>query len=244
MDAQFGQRGGTGIAENLRMVREKIRRAAAAAGRSPDDVQLIAVSKTFPVDAIREAAAAGQTCFGENRVQEAEPKIGQFGGGQRLEWHLVGHLQSNKARKACELFDVIHSLDSVRLAHRVSQCCLELNRNISLLLQVDLGNEATKSGANPAEVPGIVEAVSALGGIRLDGLMTLPPFFENPEETRPYFSRLRRLLEAVEAERPGCLGRRQLSMGMSHDFEIAVQEGSTMVRIGTSIFGARTYDRA
>jgi PLP dependent protein len=230
----------TEIAENLREVRERIARAAAAAGRSGDDVKLIAVSKTFPVMAISEAISASQTCFGENRVQEAEPKICHFRSAHRLEWHLVGHLQSNKARRACELFDVIHSLDSIRLAQRLSQACLELNKRISLLLQVDLGYEETKSGADLAQVRGIIEAVSRLDEIRLDGLMTLPPFFENPEQTRPYFSQLRELLETLEAEQPGCLGRRQLSMGMSQDFEIAIQEGSTVVRIGTSIFGART----
>jgi hypothetical protein len=235
--------GGTVVADNLNRVREKIRRAACAAGRSPDDVKLVAVSKTFPVGSIIEAAAAGQNCFGENRVQEAEPKIAHFLGAQRFEWHLVGHLQSNKVRKACELFDVIHSLDSVRLAQRISQVCLELNKPVSLLLQVDLGHEETKSGADPAQVRGIIEAISGLGGIRLDGLMTLPPFFEDSEQTRPYFSRLRELLQTLEAEKPGCLGQRQLSMGMSHDFEIAIQEGSTMVRIGTGIFGARTYGR-
>jgi pyridoxal phosphate enzyme (YggS family) len=231
----------TEIAENLRDVRERIARAATAAGRSPDEVQLVAVSKTFPVASISEAISAGQTCFGENRVQEAEPKIRHFHGEHRVEWHLVGHLQSNKARKACELFDVIHSLDSIRLAQRISQACLELNKNISLLLQVDLGREETKSGADPEQVRGIIEAVSTLNGIRLDGLMTLPPLFDDPERTRPYFSQLRELLHTLEAERPGCLGRRHLSMGMSHDFETAIQEGATMVRIGTSIFGARTY---
>ena len=231
------------IERNLREIRERIERAARAAGRSPEGVQLVAVSKTFPVESISSAISAGQTCFGENRVQEAEPKIRALCDLHRLEWHLVGHLQSNKARKACELFDVIHSLDGIRLAEKLSQACLEIGRQISVLLQVDLGDEETKFGADPAQVRGIVETVSDLKGIRLDGLMTMPPFFEDPRQARAYFARLRELLESLESERPGCLGRRHLSMGMSHDFEVAIQEGATMVRIGTSIFGARAYGR-
>jgi hypothetical protein len=231
----------TEIARNLEEIHERIAGAAVSAGRSPESVKLIAVCKTFPIDAIAEAVSAGQSCFGENRIQEAEPKISHFRSRQPLEWHLVGHLQSNKARKACELFDFVHSVDSTRLAERISQACLELGRQVSVLIQVDLGHEETKFGANQAQVRNVVETVSKLKGIRLNGLMTIPPFFENPEQARPCFSQLRELLETLESEQPGCLGQRQLSMGMSHDFEIAIREGATMVRIGTSIFGARTY---
>ncbi len=241
MDTRNGQQRDTEIAANLRVVRERIARAAMLAGRSPEDVKLIAISKTFPAESISCAIAADQTCFGENRVQEAEPKIRNLRSSRALEWHLVGHLQSNKTRKACELFDVIHSVDSVRLAQRLSQDCLEIGRRISILLQVDLGNEETKFGADPARIREIVAAASHLGGIRLDGLMTLPPFFHDPEQTRPYFLCLRELLQTLESQQPGCLGMRQLSMGMSHDFEVAIQEGATMIRVGTSIFGARAH---
>ncbi len=231
----------TAIAENLAQVRSSIADAARAAGRDPEAVKLVAVSKTFPVESILDAIAAGQGCFGENRVQEAEPKICSLSPKHKLEWHLVGHLQSNKAKKACEIFDVIHSVDSARLAARLGEACRESGRTVSILLQVDLGQEETKFGADPADVRAIVEEISGLGGIRLDGLMTLPPLFEDPERVRPYFARLRELLNEMESLRPGCMGRRHLSMGMSHDFEIAIQEGATMVRIGTGIFGARTH---
>ncbi len=228
------------IQENLHRVREQIAAAEQAAGRAPASVTLIAISKTFPVEAISQAVSAGQTRFGENRVQEAEPKIGELGERYSLEWHLVGHLQSNKARKACELFDVIHSVDGARLAAKLSQACMEIGKRISVLLQVDLGHEATKFGVDPAECRAIVDEIGRLEGIRLDGLMTLPPYFDDAERARPYFADLRKLLEALESEHPGCLGQRHLSMGMSHDFEIAIQEGATMVRIGSSIFGARS----
>lgn len=229
------------IAENMLRIRARVAAAAVASGRLPEDVRIIAVSKTFPVEAISAAAGAGQIRFGENRVQEAQSKILHFRGRHSLEWHLVGHLQSNKARKASELFDVIHSVDNLNLAERISQSCLEMGKQISVLLQVDLGGEETKFGAVPAGVPELVERIAGLKGIRLDGLMTLPPLFENPELTRPYFAHLRELHEMLESANPGCLGQQQLSMGMSHDFEIAIQEGATMVRIGTSIFGARTH---
>jgi pyridoxal phosphate enzyme (YggS family) len=202
-------------------------------------VQLIAVSKTFPAQTIRTAAAAGQLRFGENRIQEAEPKIQALRGIPEIEWHLVGHLQSNKARKAAELFDVIHSLDSVKIAIRLNEFCLMAGRVRRALVQVDLGHEATKSGADPGDVRDIIAATSDLKGIRLDGLMTIPPFFEDPEQTRPYFSALRQLRDTLESEQKGCLGQGYLSMGMSHDFEVAIQEGATMVRVGTAIFGVR-----
>ena len=216
--------------------------AASACGRMPGDVTLLAVSKTFPVEAISRAAAEGLSRFGENRVQEAEGKILALRGNARLEWHLIGHLQTNKSRLAAELFDVVHSLDSVRLAEKLNQACLDLGKRLSVLLQVDLGGEETKHGAEPARLPEIIEAVSRLKGLRLDGLMTLPPYFEDPENARPYFARLRALRDRLEAGQPGCLGRKHLSMGMSHDFEVAIQEGATIVRVGTSIFGSRRYD--
>jgi pyridoxal phosphate enzyme (YggS family) len=228
------------IERNLRAVAQRIAVTAESCGRDPGEVQLIAVSKTFPAETILEATAAGQLRFGENRIQEAEPKIQALRGIQGIEWHLVGHLQSNKARRAAELFDVVHSLESVKLAVRLSESCSAAGRVLRVLLQVDLGHEATKYGAEPGEVREIVAAASRLEGIRLDGLMTIPPFFDEPEQTRPYFSALRKLRDTLESEQPGCLGKGHLSMGMSHDFEVAIQEGATMVRIGTAIFGVRS----
>lgn len=229
------------IEHNLRFVAGRIAASAESCGRDPGEVQMIAVTKTFPAQSILAAAAAGQLRFGENRIQEAEPKILALRGIFGIEWHLVGHLQSNKAKRAAELFDVVHSLDSVRLAVRLSEASFAAGKTLRVLLQVDLGDEETKYGAEPGEVRNIIAASSGLEGIRLDGLMTLPPFFDDPEKTRPYFSALRQLRDALESEHEGCLGRGHLSMGMSHDFEVAIQEGATMVRVGTAIFGERTH---
>lgn len=227
------------IAQNIRRIQERIAAAAASCGRSPDEIALLAISKTFPGEAILQAAQAGLQRFGENRVQEAEGKILDLRRTLKLEWHLVGHLQSNKAGRAVELFDMIHSLDSVKLASRISQAAIELKKTQFVLLQVDLGQEDTKFGADPRQIREIVEAVSGLRGIRLNGLMTIPPFFEDPEKSRPFYERLRRLSDALDAEQPGCLGQKHLSMGMSHDFEEAIREGATIVRVGTAIFGSR-----
>ncbi len=227
------------IAQNIKSIRERIAIAAAACGRSPEGITLLAISKTFPRELISQAIEAGVHQFGENRVQEAEGKIPSFADNQNLEWHLVGHLQSNKARRAAELFDVVQSLDSLKLAEKLSQASLELGKTLSVMLQVDLGNEETKFGADPGQVREMIEAISRLKGIHLDGLMTIPPYFEEPEQARPYFAKLRELGEALKSEKPGCLGQHHLSMGMSHDFETAIREGATIVRIGTAIFGSR-----
>ncbi len=227
------------IAHNLLRIRETISQTALACGRSPDEIILLAVSKTFPAETIARAVEAGQLRFGENRVQEAEGKINALRGGARIEWHLVGHLQTNKARRAAELFDVIHSVDSVRLAHKLNEAALALGRTLDALLEVKLGEEETKSGADRNDVRDIVAAFRGLRGLRLNGLMTIPPFFDDPNETRTYFAELRQLRDALEREEPGCLGLRHLSMGMSHDFTVAIQEGATIVRLGTVIFGER-----
>lgn len=229
------------IQRNLSDLRERIAKAAMAAGRQPVEVGLVAVSKTFPEEFVRQAMAAGQLCFGENRVQEAETKIPALRAELKLEWHLIGHLQSNKARRAAELFDVIHSVDSVKLALRLNEACRALGKVLPVLVQVDIGEEETKFGADQGEVRQIVAAASNLPGIRLNGLMTIPPFFDDPELTRPYFARLREIRDQLESESPGCLGNRHLSMGMTNDFEVAIQEGATLVRIGTAIFGARPH---
>jgi len=227
------------IAENFRKVRDRIERAAVECGRAPSEIVLLAITKTFPVETISLAIAAGQRRFGENRVQEAESKIPHLRAVPGLEWHLVGHLQSNKAPRAAQLFDAIHSVDSVKVAAKLSQSCLDMRKQVSVLLQVDLGKEPTKSGADPADAWSILESASALTGVRFDGLMTIPPYFENPELARPYFAALRELRDSLESEHTGCLGRRHLSMGMSHDFEVAIQEGATIVRLGTALFGER-----
>ena len=229
------------FATRLRQVEARIAAAATRSGRSRDEVALVAVSKTFPVETIAEAAAAGLGRFGENKVQEADPKIRFFAArpGPPLEWHLVGHLQSNKARRATELFDVIHSVDSPKLAGKLSQAATELGKQLVVLVQVDLGGETTKSGSPRDEVADLMRSIGALPGLRLDGLMTLPPFLPDPGQTRPFFRELREIAERLEARHAGCLGRRHLSMGMSHDFEVAISEGATLVRIGTALFGER-----
>ena len=227
------------IARNIQSVRDRIEQTVESCGRRAEEIILLAISKTFPREAIAKAITAGLCRFGESRVQEAETKIPYFTETEKPEWHLIGHLQSNKVRRAVELFDVIQSVDSAKLAARISQASLELGKTTRVLLQVDIGDEETKFGAPPGEVRGIVESISGLKGVRLDGLMTIPPYFENQEDVRPYFSKLRELGEKLEMEQPGCLGRRHFSMGMSHDFEAAIREGTTIVRIGTAIFGTR-----
>ncbi len=216
--------------------------AAASCGRSAEEIILLAITKTFPPELITQAVDSGLRRFGENRVQEAEKKILYFREVYSLEWHLVGHLQSNKVKRAVELFDVIHSIDTIRLAAKLNQTSLDSGKSLSILLQVDLGQEKTKSGAQLHQIRDIIVAASNYQGLRLDGLMTIPPFFEDPEETRPYFAQLRELRDSLESEMPGCLGQRHLSMGMSHDFEVAIQEGATIVRVGSAIFGERHYE--
>ncbi len=223
----------------IEKVRQAVKTAVARSNRSDDDVTLVAVSKTHPAAKVIEAIAAGQLDFGENRVQEAESKIPDVG-RNAARWHLIGHLQSNKARRAVELFDVIHSLDSVELAQRLDRICGEMNRDeFPVLIQVDLGQEAAKTGIAERDLRLVVDAVRESKQLRLMGLMTLPPFFDDPEKTRPYFKRLRELRD--ELQKNEAFGDRigDLSMGMTHDFEVAIEEGATIVRVGTAIFGDR-----
>jgi PLP dependent protein len=228
------------IARNIEEIRVKIAAAAARCGRGFNEISLLAVSKTFSGELVARAAECGIRLFGENRIQEADTKIPQLAGIPGLEWHLIGHLQANKTRRAAELFNVIHSIDSIKIASRLNQHSIESGKVLSVLIQVDLGGEETKFGADPARIRDIVSAISNFEALRLDGLMTIPPFFETPEDVRPYFSRLRDIRDALETEQPGCLGKKHLSMGMSHDFEQAIEEGATLLRIGTAIFGMRT----
>ena len=227
------------LAARLTAVRERIAAAANASGREPDEVRLIAISKTHPASVIRTLIELGAGDLGENRVQEAEEKIAEIG-RDRARWHLVGHLQANKARRAVNLFEVIHSLDSLDLAQRLDRLCAEEGREkLPVLIQVDLGHEETKSGIDESELSDLVEDLKSLTHLELIGLMTLPPFFDDTEQSRPFFRRLRELRDELGSR--GAFGDRkgELSMGMTHDFEVAIQEGATMVRIGTAIFGER-----
>jgi pyridoxal phosphate enzyme (YggS family) len=226
------------ISLRLAEVRERIAAAATSAGRDASSVRLIAVSKTFPIDAIREAFAAGQRDFGENRVQEGLQKIAQTT-DLPIRWHLLGHLQTNKARKAAPAFAMIQSVDSVELLGKLDQAAGESERTPELLIQVDLAGEATKFGATPAEVPRLLEAAAACRAARIVGLMTLPPVPDSPEDARGWFRKLREWRDRWLASGVPAPMLRELSMGMSGDFEVAVQEGATMVRVGTAIFGSR-----
>jgi pyridoxal phosphate enzyme (YggS family) len=228
------------IPRRLAEVRDRIANAAIRAGRTPDDVRLIAVSKTHPIEAVRAAADAGQRDFGENKVQEALQKIAQAT-DTVLRWHLIGHLQSNKARKAAQAVGAIHSIDSIGLLKKVDQAAGEAGRQVDVLIQVDLALEETKFGAPVSEVRSIVDAAAQCTAARLIGLMLLPPIADNPEEARPWFARLRGLRDELIAGGAPADRLRELSMGMSHDFEAAIAEGSTMVRVGTAIFGERHY---
>lgn len=225
------------IAERVLAVRDRIARAAERASRAPGEVTLVAVSKTHPAEAVRAAWAAGIRDFGENRVQEAEPKIAATADLAGIRWHLVGHLQSNKARRAAALFEVVQSIDSLDVARRLSRAAAEAGRTLRALVQVDLAGEETKFGLPERELAPTLEALQGAEGLRLEGLMLLPPFFEDPEGARPFFRRLRQLRD--EARAAGLLAGGELSMGMSHDLEPAVEEGATVVRVGTAIFGER-----
>ena len=225
------------ITANLNTVNARIAAAAAAAGRMTTDVRLVAVSKKFGPEHVAAAVAAGLQDLGENKVQEALQKQAATG-ALRVNWHLIGHLQSNKTRKAVEAFDWIHSLDSVNLLRRLDRAAADCGRSPHLLIQVDLADEATKHGAPEAEVRRILDAATTCRWITIHGLMVMPPWSRNPEATRPYFRRLRQLRDELRAAGPGSR-LDQLSMGMSHDLEVAVEEGATMVRVGTALFGPR-----
>ncbi len=226
-----------GIRENIEHVRERMARAATRVGRRPEGVKLVAVSKTFPPERIREAYEAGLRDFGENRVQEAQAKRPALA-DLDCTWHLVGHLQTNKAKPARELFRWLHSLDSARLADKLDQSAGVCAR-LAVLIEVNLGGEASKSGAAEQEVAALAEHVRSLHNLELKGLMTIPPFFEDPEKVRPFFRRLRELSERLRAA--GFRELAELSMGMSHDFEVAIEEGATIVRVGTALFGERPH---
>ncbi len=228
------------LRERFANVRKRVETAAKRCGRSPDEITLVGISKTHPAGTLSAAVSLGITDLGENRVQEAEGKILEVG-RRAARWHLVGHLQANKARRAVSLFDVIHSLDSASLAQRLDRlCAAEGREELPVFIQVDLGGEASKTGIDPRHLPELLKATASCERLRLIGLMTLPPYFENAECGRPFFKTLRELRDQLQRE--GSFGELagELSMGMSHDFEIAIEEGATMLRVGTAIFGERS----
>jgi len=217
------------IPANLERVRERIARAAERAGRKPEDVLLIGVSKVVEVERIRAAVAAGIAALGENRVQEAKAKIAEM--GRPVPWHLIGHLQTNKVKDALPLFDLIHSLDRLELAHELERRAAAQGRPVDTLVQVNIAAEASKGGFAPDEVGPALDAIAKLSHVRVRGLMVIPPEVERAEESRSWFRRLREMADKH--------GLRERSMGMSGDFEVAIEEGATMVRVGTAIFGPR-----
>jgi pyridoxal phosphate enzyme (YggS family) len=229
------------IAQNLALVRDRIAAAARRAGRQPEDIALMAVSKTFPVERIREAYDAGLRLFGENRVQEFAAKAGALRDLHNAEWHLIGHLQSNKAAKAVELFAAVDSVDSLRLAQKLNASAQQLGKKLKVLIEINVGGEAAKSGVAPEsrELEELLSVAPELEHLEFRGLMTIPPFNDDPQEARPYFRKLRDLRDQIGRGLPG-FNMRELSMGMSHDFEVAIEEGSTCVRVGTAIFGERS----
>jgi len=226
------------IRERIARVHEAIERAALRSGRKPENITLVAVSKTIGPPLIQQAVDAGINNLGENRVQEAAEKVEQVS-GPALSWHLIGHLQSNKARHAVKMFDFIHTVDSVDLAHRLDRIAGEMGRTPAVLVQLKLGDEPAKSGADPRDLPAIVEALDSARNLRLRGLMVIPPLSESANNTRGYFKRLRDVLDGLNQGRTSGRQLAELSMGMSGDFEIAIEEGATMVRVGTAIFGSR-----
>jgi PLP dependent protein len=229
------------IADNIAQVRERISRAAGRVHRNADSIVLMAVSKTVEAARIKEAYDAGLRVFGENRVQEFEGKSATLSELKDAEWHLIGHLQSNKARKAAELFHAVDSVDSLRLAEKLNQAAAEAGKKLEVLIEIKVGQEESKAGI-PLDSPDLEELLRAapqLQGLHIRGLMTVPPFTDDPEGARPYFRLLRDLRDQIAARKLPAIQMDVLSMGMSHDFEVAIEEGSTCVRVGTAIFGAR-----
>jgi hypothetical protein len=229
------------IADNIAAVRERLSRAATRVGRDPDSITLMAVSKTVEPARIKEAYAAGLRVFGENRVQEFEGKSASLSELRNAEWHLIGHLQSNKAKKAAELFHAIDSVDSLRLAEKLNQAAAEATEKLDVLIEIKVGEEESKDGIplDSPELEKLLRAAPQFDSLQILGLMTVPPFTEDPEGARQYFRLLRDLRDQIAARKLPAIAMDVLSMGMSHDFEVAIEEGSTCVRVGTAIFGAR-----
>ncbi len=225
------------IADNIKTVRDKIEAAARRSGRDPSGIKLVVVTKTVPAERIREAAAAGTLILGENRVQEAKEKIDKLGPIAR--WHLIGRLQTNKAKYAVRLFDLIHSMDSLELAREIDRQAAKTGKVQDVLIEVSIAGEAAKAGIAVENAGTLVRSAAALPHLSIKGLMTIPPFLDDPEQVRPYFRKLRELSETMARENIPGVSMKELSMGMSGDFEAAIEEGATMVRVGTAIFGER-----
>jgi pyridoxal phosphate enzyme (YggS family) len=229
------------IAENIKAIEARMAAAAAKAGRKPSSVKLVAVTKNVDSESIKEAAAAGAAILGENRVQEARDKIEKL--GSIASWHLIGALQSNKAKYAVKLFDLIHSVDSIGLARELDKQASKIGKIQDVLIEVSIAGEETKAGAAIKGVMALVREAAGLRNISIKGLMTIPPFLDDPEAVRPYFRSLRELAARIAHENIPGVSLRELSMGMSNDFEVAIEEGATMVRVGTAIFGERWSGR-
>ncbi len=227
------------VKSNLDTVNVRIRQAAKAAGRSPDSVSLVAVSKTHPADRVRQAVDAGHMVFGENYIQEARDKIAALA-DTPARWHFIGHLQTNKAKYAVKRFDLIHAVDSVRLASTIDREAAKIDKIQRILIQVNIAGETTKSGTAPEQTLELVRHAAGLDHITVEGFMTMPPFFGDPDRARPYFRQLREIRNAVAGDIPGIGPLAELSMGMTGDFEAAIAEGATLVRVGTAIFGERS----
>jgi hypothetical protein len=229
------------ISENIAAMRQRVAEAARRAGRRAEEIELMAVSKTHPPERVREAHAAGLRVFGENRVQEFAGKAAALADLEGTEWHMIGHLQTNKASKAAELFGAVDSVDSVKLCERLNAAAQSGGKRLSILIEINIGGEAAKSGVAPdsAELEGLLLAAPRFEALDLRGLMTVPPFTDDPEDSRTYFRKARELRDAIAARKLPAVGMHELSMGMSHDFAIAIEEGSTCVRVGTAIFGQR-----
>lgn len=229
------------ISDNIAHIRERISQAAARAGRTPDSITLMGVSKVVEPARIRQAYQAGIRIFGENRVQEFEGKSSALKDLQEADWHLIGHLQTNKAKKAVELFHAVDSVDSLRLAEKLNQAAQQANKVLPVLIEINVGGEESKNGVAPdsPELEDLLQNGQRLEHLQLRGLMTIPPFTEDPQGSRPYFRRVRELRDAIANRKLQGIQMGVLSMGMSHDFEVAIEEGSTCVRVGTAIFGER-----
>jgi PLP dependent protein len=225
------------VAENFKAVQNRIAAAARRASRDPSSVRLVTVTKTVDHDRIREAVSAGASVLGENRVQEAKEKIEAL--GRIASWHLIGHLQTNKAKYAVKLFDLIHSVDSFDLAKEIDKQAVKTGKVQDVLIEVSIAGEAAKAGVSFGDTVGLVREAAGLKHIRVLGLMTMPPLSHDPEDARPYFRKLRDLADAVRKEGIAGVSMNELSMGMSGDFEVAIEEGATLVRVGSAIFGAR-----
>ena len=229
------------VSDNIAAVRERMAVAARRAGRPAGDIALMGVTKAHPPERVREAYSAGLRLFGENRVQEFAAKAGELADLAEVEWHMIGHLQTNKAAKAAELFGAVDSVDSLKLAEKLNTAARGLRKKLNILIEINVGGEAAKSGVAPnsPELEELIKAAPRLEALEFRGLMTVPPFTEDPEGARPFFRRLRQLRDTIAARRLSAVAMDVLSMGMSHDFEVAMEEGSTCVRVGTAIFGER-----